>query len=96
MCDDTISKRHVFKNNSNQLVLIPKATPTTAADTAPLSIQFQQIQETARQQVLQQNVSNTSQFLQKIELDDTLPIDLATSEGQQKSLHVQLPLINDV
>ena len=29
------------KNSSNQLVLIPKTTPTTSADTVPLSVQFE-------------------------------------------------------
>ena len=92
-----MSKRHAFKNSSNQLVLIPKQIPTTLADTVPLSVQFEQIQAAVRQQVLQQNVSHTSQFLQNIELvNNTLPIDPATSEFQQKSLYLQLPLINDV
>ena len=93
-----MSKRHASKNSSNQLVLILKTTPTTSADTVPLSVQFEQIQAAARQQVLQQNVSHTSQFLQNIELvdDTTLPIDPATSEVQQMPLHVQLPLIDDV
>ena len=49
LCIDSMSKRHVFKNSPNQLVLIPKATSTTSADTVPLSVQFQQIQEAARQ-----------------------------------------------
>ena len=93
-----MSKGHAFKNNSNQLVLIPKATSTTSTDTVPLSIQFQKIQEATRQQVLHQNVSHTSQFLQNTELvdDTTLPIDPATSALQKKSPYVQLPLINDV
>ena len=91
-----MSKRHTFKNSPNQLVLIPKQIPTTLADTVPLSVQFEQIQAAASQNVLQQNISHTSQFLQNIKLvdDTTLPIDPATSEFQQKSLHVQLPLIN--
>ena len=42
-------------NSSNQLVLMPKSIPTTSADTVPLSVQFEQIQAAARQQVLQQN-----------------------------------------
>ena len=93
-----MSKRHAFKNSSYQLVLIPNATPATSANTVPLSVQFEQIQKAARQQVLQQNVSHTSQFLQNVELfnDITLHIDPTTSEFQQKSLHVQLPLINNV
>ena len=38
----------------NQLVLILKQIPTTSADTVPLSVQFEQIQATARQQALQE------------------------------------------
>ena len=88
-----MSKRHAFKNSSNQLVLILKTTPTTSADTVLLSVQFEQIQAAARQHVLQQNISYTSQFLQNIELvnNTTLPIDPYTSEFQQKSFLVQLP-----
>ena len=69
-----------------QLVLIPRAIPTTSADTVPLSVQFDQMQAAARQQVLQQNISHTSQFLQNIGLvDDTiLPIDPGTSEFNRR------------
>ena len=92
-----MSKRHAFKNSSNYLVLTLKQIPTISADTVPLSVQFEQIQAAARQKALQENISHTSQFLQNIKLvnDTTLPIDPATSEFQQKSLQVQLPLIND-
>ena len=90
-----MGKRYVAKNSTKQLVVIPKVTLTTLTDPILLSVQFQQIQEAARQQVLQQNVSHTSQFLQNIKIIDdiTLPIDPSTEESQKTSSLEQIPLI---
>ena len=55
-----MSKRQASKNSSNELVIIPKTTPTTSADTVPLSVQFKQIQAAVGQQVLQKTKPNLS------------------------------------
>ena len=89
--------KHGRYQRQQPLVLVPKTTQQNK-ESVPLSIQFQQIEEQAKQDALQQTVTHTSKFLFNIEFkeDYVLPIDVPEAHFPLKhTVHQQVPIVVD-